>query len=148
MTKDETPVPDEWAAADTPETGVLLEETPADEAEAAPATVAALDEAPRAGLWERVSSIFSGGNNRIRRLEALDWAIKARPEAPMNYVLRGELYSEMGEYELAHEDFGWALEQASRQVNEADWGIVAQAVQDRALRGLEQAQRRLSRRAG
>lgn len=147
MLEDETPVPGEWAEADTPEAGVLPEETPADAPQVEPVTEAALDETPRAGLLERVWSIFSGGNNRVRRLEALDWAIQARPEAPMNYVLRGELYSEMGEDELALEDFEWALEQASRQVNEADWGVVAQAVQDRALRGLEQAQRRLNRKA-
>ena len=76
-----------------------------------------------------------------RRIAHLSNAIEFSPDAPTNYVLRGELYMEMGEYALAIDDFRYALERAKEQTESEDWGIVAQVMQDRALQGLAAAER-------
>lgn len=71
-----------------------------------------------------------------RRLRELSLAIEFYPDAPANYVLRGELYVEMGMSELAAADFRQALTLAVEQVETERWGVVAQAMQDRADAGL------------
>lgn len=79
------------------------------------------------------------------RLRLLDQAIYKHPEAPTNYVLRGELYLKIGDYDAAYTDFVQALDQAAQQVESAEWGLVAQAMQDRALVGKRAAEKRLGR---
>ncbi len=73
-----------------------------------------------------------------RRLAALTDAIAANPDSPANYALRGELFLQHGERELAYADFVKALTLASAQLAADDWGLVEQAVQDRAEAGLRQ----------
>lgn len=112
---------------DTPETG---------EPEAAP------------GIGERLRKML-GGNRRerlTRRLDALTEAIAASPESATNYVLRGELLHKLGEYELAMADLEFALRLATDQLDRRHWGIVAQAMRDRALDGLIQAARHVDDR--
>jgi hypothetical protein len=62
------------------------------------------------------------------------------PESAASYVSRGEAYLEAGEPDAAAVDFRQALALAEAQFKTETWGIVAQAVRDRALRGLQQAQ--------
>jgi hypothetical protein len=71
-----------------------------------------------------------------RRLAALTDAIAANPDSAANYVLRGELFLQHGERELAYADFVKALTLAAAQLESDDWGLVGQAVQDRAEAGL------------
>jgi uncharacterized protein HemY len=82
---------------------------------------------------------------RERWLRELNQGIVNHPEAPTNYVLRGELALATRDYEQAAADFEKALELASAQVETSDWGVLAQAMQDRAYRGLKEARRRLHR---
>jgi hypothetical protein len=62
-------------------------------------------------------------------------------------VLRGEVYLQMGEYELALADFEIAQKLASEHLAVDNWGLVAQVMQDRALVGLAQAKRHLEKRS-
>ena len=80
---------------------------------------------------------------RERWLRELNHAIAAHPEVPTNYVLRGELALETRDHAQAAADFEKALELASVQVQTDNWGIMAQAMQDRAYKGLTEARRRL-----
>ena len=95
-------------------------------------------------LWRRMIAFLRWGASAqpaSDRLRELNIAIDGYPNAPANYVFRGELYLETRMYELAAADFGTALELAAKQVDEERWGVVAQIVQDRAGRGLAEAQR-------
>jgi tetratricopeptide (TPR) repeat protein len=79
------------------------------------------------------------------RLLELDEIVALFPDTPMNYVLRGELYLEAGQAELALVDFRRGLEIASRKVESDSWGLVAQVAQDRAQLGLKRALRSIER---
>jgi hypothetical protein len=120
--------------------------------EASPeAAVEALPEAKAPGevFWARIRRALFGGTNRaddagfIARVRGLDQAIEATPDTPGTYVLRGELYLRAKEYALAEADFRAAYELAVQQFERSDWGIMAQAMQDRALAGLRTAEKRL-----
>lgn len=76
------------------------------------------------------------GGSASQRLAALTDAIAANPDSAGNYVLRGELFLQHGERELAYADFVKALTLAAAQLETDDWGLVEQAVQDRAEAGL------------
>ncbi len=95
-------------------------------------------------LRERLRRL-SGSGDMARRRDDLTQMIVEQPEAASNYILRGELLLEAGDYGAATEDFRRGLELAAQQVETADWGLVAQALQDRALAGLERAERRMKR---
>jgi len=100
------------------------------------------------GLWPRLREML-GGNRRnrlTRRLDALTEAIAASPESATNYVLRGEIFYTLGEYELAVTDFEFALRLATDQLDRRHWGIVSQAMRDRALDGLLRAARHVDDR--
>ncbi len=146
MMQDETPVPGEMAEAANPEADVPPEPIASDVGGHPAKADGTPDEASPAGFAGWLRGLFWTQDNYSQRLAELDWAISSDPEAVMNYVLRGELYNTMGEYELAIADLEWALKLASQRVASEDWGIVAQAVQDRALHGLMHAQRRLATR--
>lgn len=82
----------------------------------------------------------------LKRRERLKWrtrqlgrAITEAPEAPVNYVLRGELWLRLGQREKAAHDFQKALLLAEPSFAASDWGLVAQALSDRALMGLRRA---------
>jgi tetratricopeptide (TPR) repeat protein len=96
---------------------------------------------PPPSLWQRFRLLFAPD----ARLHQLSWAISVYPDSAANYVLRGELLLERGEAEAAIQDFRRALELATQQVETEDWGVVAQAVQDRALVGLGDALYRCAR---
>lgn len=96
--------------------------------------------------WLRRLIPGSSPGNIDARLWDLDQTINAYPDSPSNYVARGELYLDMGEVELAYADFSKAWKLATEQIETADWGIIAQTMQNRAEAGLAEAQRRMARR--
>lgn len=81
--------------------------------------------------------------DRSRRLRELNVSIEYSPDSPTLYVLRGELFLERKEYHLAEADFKTAIDVADEFDPEDGWGLVTQAMRDRALEGLEKVQRRL-----
>lgn len=99
---------------------------------------------PRRSLRER---LFGTGGGRkaiaLSRMDRLDRAIALYPDAPSNYVLRGEVSIKLGEYARAADDFRHALELATAQTQTDEWGLIAQSIQDRARYGLERAERLL-----
>ena len=72
----------------------------------------------------------------LSRVDVLTAAIELHPEAPVNYVLRGEALVEARDYALAAEDFRKALELAETQAETANWGYIYRALADRAREGL------------
>jgi len=72
----------------------------------------------------------------------LDTAIAANPDTAVNYLLRGEYLLTNGDPGAAEADFRRAFDLAARQLAGSDWGLVAQAVADRALVGLKKTQER------
>lgn len=100
-------------------------------------------------IWSRLRRLVFDSSYRlddpafIGRLNQLGDAIDRAPDAAANYVLRGELYLRVGIYDLARDDFQWASELADAQFERSDWGLIAQAVRDRALVGLAKAQKKL-----
>lgn len=89
--------------------------------------------------------LFMSRRGRLeRRLLALTAQIDAHPDGPANYVLRGELYLKAGEAALAAADFRQALALTQALLETANWGFIAQALEDRARTGLERAARRLA----
>ncbi len=75
-----------------------------------------------------------------RRIADLSEALAAHPDSAALYLRRGEAYSEISEYGQAADDFRRAARLADEQFKTKSWGVVAQTVRDRALRGLQQAQ--------
>ncbi len=96
---------------------------------------------PPPSFWQRILGVFS----RDSRLYDLNWAVKAYPDAPANYVLRGELLFARGDLFGAIADFRRGYELAAIGVENEDWGVVAQSLQDRALAGLRDALYRAAR---
>ncbi|MEP7290610.1 MAG: hypothetical protein ABI835_02455 [Chloroflexota bacterium] len=96
---------------------------------------------PSPSLWQRIRGMFS----RDARLHDLNWAITAYPETAANYVLRGELLLRRGDLFGAIADFRKGFELAAEGVENEDWGMVAQVLQDRALAGLRDALYRTAR---
>jgi hypothetical protein len=97
-------------------------------------------------LWENVRRAFfptySERTEQLhRRITRLTRAIELSPETPTNYVLRGELYLELGDDAAASIDFQHALDLAIANVEQEDWGVIAQVIQDRAQDGLAAAHR-------
>lgn len=133
-------VQEEYAQED----GAFLQETSdSDPIQAAPATKASDP------IWTRVRRAIFGtvysidDAEFVERLNQLNEAIERAPQTPSNFVLRGELYLEAGLYELARDDFrhGYAL--AAAQYERSSWGILAQVMADRALVGLQKAEKKL-----
>jgi len=92
------------------------------------------DETPRqqrGGFWRRLF-----GATPEERLPELNEAIAQYPDAPANYVLRGELLLAIGRQDEAHADFEQALELAQEQLANAAWGLAEQAIADRARENL------------
>ena len=94
--------------------------------------------------WQQIRSFFFGGSADVTtRLNNLTQSIEDAPESAVNYILRADLYMELREYALAQADFQRAVELADTQFELADWGVLDQVMRDRALAGLDKAQRRL-----
>src|SRR4051812_6637381 len=66
------------------------------------------------------------------RIDVLTTAIEKNPEAPVNYVLRGEMLLDGGDLDLAADDFHKALVLAQSRAEGANWGYIYQALADRA----------------
>jgi hypothetical protein len=96
---------------------------------------------PPPSVWQRIFGVFS----RDSRLYDLNWAVKAYPNAPANYVLRGELLLRQGDLFGAIADFRRGYELAAAGVENEAWGVVAQSLQDRSLAGLRDALYRAAR---
>ena len=97
-------------------------------------------------LWQNLRRAFlptygERAEQVVRRVSHLSRTIESSPDSPTNYVLRGELYLETGDYTAAASDFRTALDLATARVENEDWGIIAQAMQDRAQEGLAEAER-------
>lgn len=69
-------------------------------------------------------------------LETLGLAIQRHPDAPSNYVVRGEMYLAMGAVLEAASDFRRALHLAESGAETAAWGFVYSSLADRARDGL------------
>jgi Tfp pilus assembly protein PilF len=67
-----------------------------------------------------------------QRLHALDLAIERAPDAPVNYLLRGEYWLDAGEADLAKQDLEMAIQLAKQQLESSDWGYILQSYIDRA----------------
>src|SRR5450432_1604480 len=74
------------------------------------------------------------------RIDMLSESIERYPEAPSNYVIRGEALLDEGQNEWAAHDFTTALQLAEAQARTANWGYIYQALYDRAQEGLRSAQ--------
>ena len=73
------------------------------------------------------------------RIDILSESIERYPEAPSNYVIRGEALLDEGQNEWAAHDFTAALQLAEAQAQAANWGYIYQALYDRAQEGLRRA---------
>jgi tetratricopeptide (TPR) repeat protein len=98
-------------------------------------------------LWDRMTArLFPTAQEQqgrlAERIAALDRALMRDPGSAASYVNRGEAYLEAGDPVAAVKDFRQALALAEAQFKTETWGVVAQAVRDRALRGLQQAEHR------
>jgi hypothetical protein len=63
--------------------------------------------------------------------------VEAAPESSANLILRGEALLDMGSLEQAEVDFQRGLELAEAELERSAWGVMEQALRDRALMGLE-----------
>lgn len=93
-------------------------------------------------IWQKIRRFFFQTASEKReenrtRMYILTQAIETYPAAAINYLLRGELYLEIREQDLAQEDFKKALELAETQFDNDRWGLGSQAIMDRARRGLQ-----------
>lgn len=66
------------------------------------------------------------------RLYALDVAIDRYPDAPVNYLLRGEYWLEQGDFQQAQADFIKVCDLAAQALETSDWGYITQSYLDRA----------------
>ncbi len=108
------------------------------------------EQAAGVSFWQRLLTFLAPTRaERTEQAQArvrdIDEALEQHPDSAANYVLRGEVYLELADYEQAAADFRRALELAAAQVERDDWGLVAQAVQDRALARLVTARRALGK---
>jgi tetratricopeptide (TPR) repeat protein len=87
-----------------------------------------------------------GAEERLaEQLADLDEAVERFPQAASNYVFRGELFLRAGIHDAAVADLERALELAEQHLKNDDWGVIAQALSDRAQRSLKIARRRAGR---
>jgi len=70
------------------------------------------------------------------RIEALTTAIELHPDAPVNYVFRGEALLDEGYYAEAAADFERALALGDSLAESANWGYIYRGLADRAREGL------------
>ncbi|NDJ86061.1 MAG: hypothetical protein GYB66_09260 [Chloroflexi bacterium] len=78
------------------------------------------------------------------RLRLLHRAIEGSPNAPVNYVFRGEYWLQKGSLQAAITDFETAITLATQQREDSDWGYLEQALIDRARQGLRLARTSLT----
>lgn len=66
------------------------------------------------------------------RLYVLDTAIERYPDAPVNYLLRGEFWFEQGDLQQAQADFIKVCDLAEQALQTSGWGYIYQSYLDRA----------------
>lgn len=96
-------------------------------------------------VWHRLTpwlnvSAADQQSRQAERIQSLTRAISRDPASAALYLCRGESYMEAGDQASAAADFRQALALAEVQFKTETWGVVAQALRDRAFRGLQQAQ--------
>ena len=96
-------------------------------------------------VWERLTGWLNPSpverqNRQMERIQSLTRAIARDEASAALYVCRGESYLEAGDLTSASADFRQALALAEVQFKTETWGLVAQALRDRAFRGLQQVQ--------
>lgn len=130
------PVP----SADTLDTGMAFSAIPAAAEDASAQAVEAQQQASsgRTRLLSWVG-LSTGADAQVADLSA---AIAEEPDAPMNYVLRGEVLLQSGAVDAARSDFERALALAERMLRSERWGLITQVAQDRAVAGLIEVMRR------
>ena len=67
-----------------------------------------------------------------RQLYELDYAVERHPDAPVNYLLRGEYWLSVGDIYQAREDLTRARDLAAELYKSSDWGYIYQSYIDRA----------------
>ena len=72
-----------------------------------------------------------------RRHRALSDKLELMPDSSTYYVLRGELLAEHGDVVRARSDFDKAVELAENIDPARKWGLLEQAMRDRALQGID-----------
>lgn len=77
-----------------------------------------------------------------RRYRELSDKIELMPDSFTYYVLRGELLVERGEDTRARADFEMAVKLADSYDSAKEWGLLEQAMCDRALQGIDWVTRR------
>ncbi len=101
------------------------------------AGLSAVDDGPQTpALEERETRKLAA---LVERMGELTSAIELFPDSPANYVLRGDLFLDGGDTDLAVADFEHAIRLADRQAETANWGYVYRALADRAREGLRRA---------
>ena len=89
------------------------------------------------GEWLRVRFLgHDVAGAREEQLASLNHAIRRNPASPTNYVLRGEMYLTVGYDAMARLDYQRALQLASEEYADDAWGLLSQALRDRAQEGL------------
>ncbi len=87
-----------------------------------------------------LSEVFQSSVERerqfYRRFRELSDKIEAMPDSITYHVLRGELLIERGEYERARADFQVAVVLADGVNANEGWGVIEQALRDRAIEGI------------
>lgn len=79
-------------------------------------------------------------NRQMERIQSLTRALSRDPASAAAFLCRGESYFEAGDSVSAAADFRQAFALAEVQFKTETWGVVAQALRDRAFRGLQQVQ--------
>ncbi len=77
-----------------------------------------------------------------RRHRELNDKIELIPDLFTYYVLRGELLAERGDIDRARSDFEKAVALADNLDPAREWGLLQQAMRDRALQGIDLLERR------
>ncbi|HRE47502.1 MAG TPA: hypothetical protein PLD47_07235 [Aggregatilineales bacterium] len=72
------------------------------------------------------------------RVRTLTEGIATHPDAPANYVIRGELLLEAGDDEAAAADFTNALTRIEKAEKSLNWGYIYQHLAERAAAGLRE----------
>jgi hypothetical protein len=71
------------------------------------------------------------------QLYALELAIQGAPQAPINYLLRGEYWLRVGDLYQAKADVLKAQHLAAKALPDSEWGYLYQSYLDRAAELLE-----------
>ncbi|MBN1201135.1 MAG: hypothetical protein JXJ20_04695 [Anaerolineae bacterium] len=87
------------------------------------------------------NGLQAGYTGQPVQIRLLTHAIRSRPGAPVNYLLRGEEWLLAGDLGRARADFVAAKTRAIRLLKDSAWGYIYQAYVDRAEAGLSQCER-------